>query len=625
MHHRYRTLSLWPLLAAAGLPFAAHAAKLNVLGSQSGTVNASLDLATVKYDVTGKRVVATTLAGNFACPQGSAPGAGQVGLTIDGNTYGLAADPAGAQATPVDYAPGSKEFTLQVAGSELCKSSNTTTAGLKLFLDEQGAFTVAESAFYRTATRTLDVRIADPVLCYSYAAPGSGVTLHLTDASNASVDLPGFKGINYLLPTTAAVHANSTIDSTTGGRPVQCYGFPGSAQSQAALASANADHIFGAAFEYVDLQADLVVDTSTSQANVLADNTARGIHYTVTVANAGNGAASDVRLGEYVPAVQGATIGRGGWTCTRFATLQAVTGTPCGSGAAGTAFAPAGLTIGAGEVLEFEVDRTITSASVGTAFTFGIAAFVAPAPSGDNRPDRNYANNSDPVTFQLVGNQPPAASPPLAQSTAEDGTPVTLVYSPTDAENNPVTMTQVTSSDPLLFTAPLTPVAGPAAGQWSVVLTPAANRNGSATITATFSDGTTSSTVQSSVTVTPVNDAPDFTLSSAALTVPACSPGPTCDYIVNDFVSALSPGPSDEAGQALELVASGTGRITCSSVPAGFFGSASAPQVFATGATYRLVAEGIGAASGTATCEIIVRETADTTSAKVKPFTITYP
>lgn len=625
MHHRYRTLSLWPLLAVGSLPFAAHAAKLNVLGAQSGTVNASLDLATVRYDVTGKRVVATTLAGNFGCPQGSAPTAGQVGLTIDGNTYGVVGDPAGAQSNPVDYAPGSKEFTLQVAGAELCKSSNATAAGLKLFFDEQGPFTVAESVFYRTASKTMDLRIADPVLCYSYAAPGTGLTMRLTDASNTTVELPGFKAINYLLPSTAAIHADSIVESISGGRPVQCYGVAPASVNQAALASSDANRIFGARFEYLDLQADVVVNTTTAQANVLADNSARSFQYTVTVANTGNGAASGVRLGEYVPTLAGATIGKGGWTCTRYANAQDVTGTACGSGAAGSAFAPSGLTIGAGESLVFVVDRSVTSASVGNTLTFGVAAFVAPAPAGDARPDRNYANNADPVTFQLVGNQPPAASPPLAQSTTEDGNAITLVYSPTDAENNPVTMTQVTSSDPALFVAPLTPVAGPAAGQWSVVLTPAANRNGTATITATFSDGTTSSTVQSSATVTPVNDAPDFTLSNAALQAPACSPGPTCDYLVNDFVTALSPGPSDEAGQALELVASGTGRITCSSVPPGFFGSASAPQVFATGASYRLVVEGIGAVSGTATCEIIVRETVDTTSARVKSFTITYP
>ena len=471
------------------------------------------------------------------------------------------------------------------------------------------------------------MRVADPVLCHSYAAAGEGVTLRLTDASGTAVDLPGFQRVNYLLPAASTIRALSDVDANTSGRAVQCYGVGASGAPAQGQSNGNAggDGIFDASFEYVDLQADLIVETTTQQANVLADNSARGIQYTVRVTNAGDGAATGVRLGEYVPAVAGATIARGSWDCQRFSDAQDLSGEPCGSGAAGSAFAPSGMTIAGGEVLEFTVNRSVTSAAVGTAFTFGVAAFVAPSPQGDARPDRNYANNSDPVTFQLVGNQPPAASAPLAANTTEDGTPITLVYSPTDPESDAVTMTLVTSSDATLFAGALTPVAGPNPGQWSVVLTPAANRNGTAKITATFNDGTSNSTVQSSVTVTAVNDAPTFTLSSAALSVPACSPGPTCDYLVDDFVSALSPGPADEASQGLVVVASGTGRITCSNAPAGFFGSASAPQVFATGNTYRLVAEGIGAVSGTATCEITVRETVDTASLTTKSFTVTYP
>jgi hypothetical protein len=560
MDQPHRTLILWPLLGLACASSVATAAKLNVIGAQSGTVNESIELATVKYDVTAKRVVATTTAGNFVCPQGAAASAGQVGLTIDGTSYGVLSDPPGTQAAPVQYAPGSKEFSLAVSGSELCKSSDVTATGLTLHLNEEGPFTVAENPYYQVTPRRLDVRVVEPVLCHSYAAAGTGLTIRLTDASGIATDYAGFETIDYLLPQTSELRATSQLDPQTQGRVAQCYGFAAGGSEGAITPSG--DSIFNASFEYSDLQADLVVTTSTQQANVLADGTARNVSYKITVHNIGNGSAGGVRLGEYVPVVAGTTVARGTWSCLRYINSEDINPTACGSGAAGALFAPSNLTLAGGEILEFVLNRTITGGAetVNTPLTFGVAAFVAPTSvDAAARPERDYSDNSDPITFTLVGNQPPQVSAPLAASTTEDGAPITLVYAPTDPESDPITLTTVTTNNAGLFTEPFSIVAGPNPGEWTVTLTPAADRNGTATVSATFSDGTTNTVITSPATVTSVNDAPTFALAVAgsAITVTeggtGCS-GSTCTASASSFVGSLLPGPASATDETTQTV-----------------------------------------------------------------------
>ena len=209
----------------------------------------------------------------------------------------------------------------------------------------------------------------------------------------------------------------------------------------------------------------------------------------------------------------------------------------------------------------------------------------------------------------------------------DNGAPVPpdVLLTITDPDGLQAGSPSIASSSPGILGASLLSTANP--NEWRVVFTPVADRNGNdivLTVTATDAAGSTATrTFQADVAA--VNDAPAFSLTSNALTVPACTPSAPCDYIVNAFVSALSPGPADEAGQGLELVRSGTNRITCSNAPAGFFGTASAPQIIPGAANFDLVAEGIGSVSGTATCEITVRETVETSSTTTRSFTITYP
>ncbi len=126
--------------------------------------------------------------------------------------------------------------------------------------------------------------------------------------------------------------------------------------------------------------------------------------------------------------------------------------------------------------------------------------------------------------------------------------------------------------------------------------TPAANANGSATITLRLNDdgGTANGGVNSSATqtftinVTAVNDAPSFT-AGPNQTVNEDAPAQT----VNPWATAISAGPPDEAGQTLGF------NITNNSNPTLF---SAAPVVIPTGAlTYMPAANANGVATSTLT------------------------
>ncbi len=132
---------------------------------------------------------------------------------------------------------------------------------------------------------------------------------------------------------------------------------------------------------------------------------------------------------------------------------------------------------------------------------------------------------------------------------------------------------------------------------------PAANANGSATITLTLQDdgGTANSGVDTStaqtftIQVTAVNDAPSFT-KGADQTVFEDAGGQT----VNSWATAISAGPADEVGQALSF------SIANNSNP-GLFSTA--PAIDASGVlTYALVAN----KSGTATINVTLSDNGGT-------------
>ena len=130
-------------------------------------------------------------------------------------------------------------------------------------------------------------------------------------------------------------------------------------------------------------------------------------------------------------------------------------------------------------------------------------------------------------------------------------------------------------------------------GSGTLSYTPAANGNGSATVTVAIHDngGTANSGVDTSatqtftITVTAVNDAPSFTKGTDQ-TVPEDSGAQT----VNNWATALSAGPADESGQAVNFMVSNDNN--------GLFSTQ--PTISATGnLTYTPAADGNGTATVT--------------------------
>lgn len=629
-----------PLLGLACLPFAASAAQLRVIGD-SGTVESTVQLTSARYDVTQKKVVVTTRAGNTICSGGVAPAAGKLGLEVDGSSYGVADDPAGQlQDMPVDIAPGSAAYTLAVQGAAQCKSSGSTAANLKLAFEDGAPLTIGEAVYFDLATRTFDIRVTDPVLCNSYASGPGGLSIRLTEANGVAETIAGFDSVNYELGG-ALLRARAHVEGN-GARMVQCFSFAAATGAPGASPSAG-DSIFGARFEYDDVSSDLVVTANPASMAVLAEGT-QGFQYTLTVANVGNGVATDVRVREYLPPLAAGTLASGAWSCNRYAGTDP-TPLACGNMPAN----PTGVlnhvsgSLGIGERLVYTLDRSLSGAPAGTQLVLGGAAFVNPAPTlAEGRPERNYSDNSARVSIGLVANQPPTLAAPMVVA-YEDGDAVepqeiatastaaiSVPLSFTDADSPSLTVVSGTYKLGADAAAPLSALPALAAAGANVftgtleVPAPAKDRNGVMTVVLNVNDGSTTTARSFSFDVAARNDKPDFALSSSALTVPACSPAAPCEYSVNDFIASIVSGPADEA-QAVEVVHNSVGRITCSSVPSGFFSGATGPVVFPTSGTYRLVVESIGSVSGTATCEVTLRETATPASSTTRSFTITYP
>ncbi len=116
------------------------------------------------------------------------------------------------------------------------------------------------------------------------------------------------------------------------------------------------------------------------------------------------------------------------------------------------------------------------------------------------------------VTVSPV-NDPPTISTVANQTIDEDTSTGALAFTIGDVDTGDTLTVNASSSDTTLVPNANISLGGSGANR-TVSVTPAANQNGSATITLTVSDGTTTAQSQFDVTVSPVNDPP--TISSVA-------------------------------------------------------------------------------------------------------------
>ena len=177
---------------------------------------------------------------------------------------------------------------------------------------------------------------------------------------------------------------------------------------------------------------------------------------------------------------------------------------------------------------------------------------------------------------------------------AQTVNPWATAISDGDGGTQTLTFAVTGNTNPGLFSA------GPAVSSTgALTYTPAANASGTVTITVTLSDdgGTANGGVDTSapqtftITVNPVNDAPSFT-AGPNQTVNEDSGSQT----VVGWAAAISPGPADEAGQALTFQVTGNTN-------AGLFSAA--PAVAANGTlTYTPAAN----ANGAATLTVVLKD-----------------
>ena len=144
----------------------------------------------------------------------------------------------------------------------------------------------------------------------------------------------------------------------------------------------------------------------------------------------------------------------------------------------------------------------------------------------------------------------------------------------------------------------------------SIRFTPVANANGTATVTVTVSDGVVAFSRQFTVTVTAVNDAPNFTAGANQSVVAGSGP-----RTVSGWATSLSRGPADEAGQGL--------AFTVTTTNAALF--VAAPSLDAAG---NLTFTPEASATGSATVTVVLKDTGGTANGGVdtsvtRTFTIT--
>lgn len=221
----------------------------------------------------------------------------------------------------------------------------------------------------------------------------------------------------------------------------------------------------------------------------------------------------------------------------------------------------------------------------------------------DNR-ESNVARVEIRVT-DAQGNDPPSFTAGGDVTVDEDSGPYSAPWATAiSAGGDELTaaFTVTNDNNTLFFQQPAISPAG------TLTFEPADDANDSALVTVKLinSDGASTANVTFFITVTPVNDAPTF-IKGPNQSVPEDSPAQT----VNPWATAISPGPSDEAGETVAFT------VTGNTNPSLFFAG---PFVSATGVlTYTPAAN----AHGTATITVTATDTGAPPASSSQQFTIT--
>lgn len=462
--------------------------------------------------------------------------------------------------------------------------------------------------------RTLQLRVAQPLLCADFATPPSGavnpVGLQIIDPNGDSSGLL-FGGItNYDYLTNGA--APSLFQITSGTNLACCVMLPASNAScvQGPNGGSIVTNFFADGFESVSALpegslADLRVQL-TGPAFVAPGGS---YAYSVNVTNIGGASASAVRVREFHPKASGgfpAPLQGGNWTCT------AGSGATCGTGSGSGAVVLDNVSLPVGGTVTIAITRTMSgSATDGTQFSVSAAAFAPPAAT-----ESVLTNNQAALTSTVQTNQPPVISDIPNQSGSEDTAvgPIAFTANDPDSVLTPASFACSSSNTALIDVAGC--VVTGTEPNFELTLTPKTNANGSTILTISVSDGV--NTVQDTVafTVAAVNDAPDFTLAGNRV----YPPGTSGIRTVSNFLSALVPGGGpDENGQVVEF-----DSITLLAGSAAIFGAGGDPSYVED---KNVLAFSLNGSSGVATVRVRVIDNGGTSNGGVnfreRDFTIT--
>lgn len=188
-------------------------------------------------------------------------------------------------------------------------------------------------------------------------------------------------------------------------------------------------------------------------------------------------------------------------------------------------------------------NRTLSITTVTNAF--GTPTITVLATDGSNA-----SSNSFVLTVTGV-NDAPVFSSLTNLTVLEDSAPAARAIVVTDLDNDitTVTVTATSSSTNVATVA----VSGTTTNR-TLTVTPATNGVGSATITYIANDGNKTATNSFLFTVTAVNDAPVFTLSTNVVVIAEDSG----DQSIPNFLTSIASGPSDESAQTVSFVVTTT-------------------------------------------------------------------
>src|SRR6185436_15515637 len=183
----------------------------------------------------------------------------------------------------------------------------------------------------------------------------------------------------------------------------------------------------------------------------------------------------------------------------------------------------------------------------------------------DNGGTTNGGLNSTTNTFSLIvspGNDAPLLGGATNRTLLEDATTgLTAAITATDIDTDSSNFVVTASS---LNTNLVTVTIDGTNAAWTLTFVLKTNANGTAPIVLVADDGVLKTTNTFVLTVTPVNDVPEFTVSTNRVVISEDANRTT----LTNFLTGLAAGPSNESSQTWTFTVTSTTNVTYVSAPA---------------------------------------------------------